>query len=100
MFIPYLEQQFQSTNRIDIVWDRYVPGSLKETTREKRGNGVRRKVSSQAKLPGNLMDFLRVSQNKEELFSFLTSQVVKYEIPPGKELYITSGNALFEFHDS
>ena len=98
VFIPYLEQQFQSTNRIDIVWNRYVSGSLKESTREKRGDGVRRKVSSQAKLPGNWMDFLHVSQNKEELFSFLTSQVAEYETPPGKELYITSGNVFSELH--
>ena len=64
------EHQFQSTNRIDIVWDRYVSDSLKESTREKRGDGVRRKVSSQAKLPRNWMDFLRISQNKEDCFPF------------------------------
>lgn len=98
MFIPYLEHQFQSTSRLVIVWDRYVSGSLKESTREKRGDGIRRRVSSQAKLPGNWMDFLRVSQNKEELFSFLTSKVAEYESPPGKELYITSGNVFSEFH--
>ena len=57
-------------------------------------------MSSQAQLRGNWMDFLRVSQNKEELFTFLMSQVAEYEIPPGKELYITSGNVFSEFRAS
>ena len=53
VFIPYLDRQLQNCDRIDVVWDSYVPDSLKESTREKRGKGVRRKVSGQAKLPGN-----------------------------------------------
>ena len=56
--------------RLDLVWDTYLPESLKESTREKRGKGVRRKVSGQTKLPGKWMDFLRDSKNKEELFAF------------------------------
>jgi len=46
-FIPYVEKQLQDTKRLDVVWDSYIPGSLKESTREKRGKGVRRKVSGQ-----------------------------------------------------
>ena len=44
VFIPYLSQQLQHATRVDVVWDRYLPDSLKESTREKRGKGVRRKV--------------------------------------------------------
>ena len=66
VFIPYLQMQLQSTMRIDIVWDTYLPDSLKESTREKRGKGVRRKVSGQTKLPGKWMDFLCDSKNKTE----------------------------------
>ena len=58
-----------------VVWDIYTPDSLKESTRGKRGKGVRRKVSGKTKLPGNWMDFLRDSVNKKELFTFLTSKV-------------------------
>ncbi len=63
--------------RLDLVWDTYLPESLKESTREKRGKGVRRKVSGQTQLPGKWMDFLRDSKNKEELFAFLTSKVAE-----------------------
>ena len=54
VFIPYLLDQLQTSSRIDEVWDTYLEDSLKESTREKRGKGLRRKVSSQAKLPGHL----------------------------------------------
>ena len=71
VFIPYLQMQLQSTMRIDIVWDTYLPESLKESTREKRGKGVRRKVSGQTKLPGKWMDFLCDSKNKNRIFYIL-----------------------------
>ena len=67
---------------------------LKESTREKRGNSVQRKVSGQAKLPGNWVDFLRDPSNKTELFSFLTSKVAKSNFPPNKAVYVTSGESV------
>ena len=33
---PYIESQLQTVKRIDVVWDRYLPNSLKQCTREKR----------------------------------------------------------------
>ena len=77
-----------------MVWDTYTAESLKESTREKRGKGLRRKVSSQTKLRGNWMDFLRDSTNKKELFAFLTSKVVEFTFPPNKAVYITSGESV------
>ena len=77
--------------RLDIVWDTYIADSLKESTREKRGKGVRRKVLGQTKLPGNWMDFLRDTKNKKELFAFLTSKVAGIVWPPDKSVYIASG---------
>ena len=38
--LPYI--QSQGSKRIDIVWDSYVPDSLKEATLEKRGKGLGR----------------------------------------------------------
>ena len=35
VFIPYISSQ--SSQRVDVVWDAYVPDSLKEATRGKRG---------------------------------------------------------------
>ena len=76
VFIPYISKHLQHFTRVDIVWDLYIPDSLKESTREKRGKGVRRKVSGQTKLPGNWIDFLRDPSNKKELFTFLTHKFV------------------------
>ena len=47
IFIPYLTKQLSITTRLDIVWDSYIPDSLKEkeSTRDKRGKGIRRKIS-------------------------------------------------------
>ena len=90
-FIPHIRSQ--SSRRVDVVWDAYVRDSLKESTREKRGKGVRRKVSGGTKLPPNWMQFLRDSVNKEELymFAFLTNKVAEYSWPENKTVYITSG---------
>jgi len=45
VFIPYVTSQLQTADRVDIVWDVYIPNSLKKTTRQKRGQGVHRQVS-------------------------------------------------------
>ena len=75
IFIPYLKKQLQETRRLDVVWDEYFPDRLNESTRIKRGKGVRRKVSGNNKLPGNWKDFLCDSSNKKELFpSWQTKQ--------------------------
>lgn len=91
VFIPYLQQQLQASKRVDVVWDTYVVGSLKEATREKRGTGIRRKVAGQTKLPKQWMSFLRDPDNKTELFSFLTTKVAGFQWPLDRSVYITSG---------
>ena len=90
----------QSASRLDVVWDIYTPHSLKESTREKRGKGVRRKVSGETKLPGNWMDFLRDSMNKKELFAFLTSKVAQFSWPPDKAVYVTSEQGVVSIGDT
>ena len=89
VFIPYLRGQ--DSRRVDVVWDAYVPDSLKESTREKRGKGVRRKVAGGTKLPPKWIQFLRDSANKQELFAFLTLKVAAYTWPETKTVYMTSG---------
>jgi len=61
-----------------------------ESTRQKRGKGVRRKVSGETKLPRNWSDFLNDSSNKKELFDFLTYKVANFVSAEGKAVYITS----------
>ena len=56
IFISYVNKQLQY--------------SLKESTREKRGKGVQRKVSGQTKLPGNWIDFLPDPSNKRNFSPF------------------------------
>ena len=87
IFIPYLKKQLQETRRLDVVWEEYVPDSLKESTRIKRG--VRRKVSGNNKLPENWKDFFRDSSNKKELFSFLANKIEEITCPLSKAVYVT-----------
>ena len=94
VFIPYVNKQLQHSTRVDIVWDVYVPDSLKESTREKRGKDVRRKVSGQTKLPGNWIDFLHDPSNKKEFFTFLMSKVYESTFPPTKAVYATLGETV------
>ena len=68
--------------------------SLKETTREKRGKGVRRKVFPGTKIPSNFSSFLHGNKNKEELFALLTNDVSVYDYRPEKEVYITSNTSV------
>lgn len=91
VFNAWVRKELLNCDRIDIIWDVYKAGSLKESTREKRGNGLRRKVSGQAKLPANFKDFLRHSLNKQELFDFLTCKASSYDYPANKEINLTSG---------
>lgn len=90
-FIRWINIQLHNCSRIDVVWDTYRDGSLKETTREKRGKGVRKKVAPQTKLPVNFANFLQEAKNKEELFALLTNVVDGNEYPADKAVYITSG---------
>ena len=39
VFIPFILNHLQSSKRVDIVWDIYKATSIKDSTREKRGNG-------------------------------------------------------------
>ena len=68
--------------------------SLKGCTREKRGKGIRKKVSGHVKLPRNFQDFLRDAKNKQELFEFLTSNMFSLLTEPDKLLCATSGMLL------
>ncbi len=77
---------------MDIVWDVYIAESLESTTRQKRGKGVRRRVSPTTVIPQNWKDFLRVDENKLELFSFLSQQVTNLPTEEGKCIYTTHGS--------
>ena len=48
----------------------------------------------ETKMPVNFQTFLHNSSNKEELFALLSDTVSAFTYPPGKEIYITSGQSV------
>ena len=81
VFLPYIVNfRAQNVKRIDLVWDRYLENSLKQGTREARGTGTRRRVCDNAAIPLNWKSFLRLDDNKKELFQYLTAGVQSLRI--------------------
>ena len=76
VLLPHVKNQLHHSSRVDVVWDEYLPDSLKAETRSKRGKGVRRRVEPSTAIPKNWQEFLRIDDNKVELFSFLATSVV------------------------
>ena len=94
VFMPYIMKLLQPVKRVDIVWDVYRQDSLKAATREKRGSGTRRRVTSSSQIPKNWKTFLRVNENKTELFHFKARQVESCHVE-GKELCTTYEEHVF-----
>ncbi len=44
VFTPHIMKNLDSSKRVDVVWDTYIVNSIKESVRERRGKGTRRKV--------------------------------------------------------
>ncbi|KAK3920030.1 Chromosome-associated kinesin KIF4 [Frankliniella fusca] len=85
---PFVLKELQSVKRVDFVWDRYEPKSLKNFTRKKRGDGVRMRVTLTTKVPKNWGRFLRDPNNKQELFGLIATHVVAFGVN-GYEVYST-----------
>ena len=94
VFMPYIKKQLEASTRVDVVWDTYITCSLKESTREKRGKGMRREVTGRNKLPRNWIDFLQNSENKQQLFSFLSHKLASMEYVEGKQVIVTTGTSV------
>ena len=80
------------TCRIDIVWDTYEDTSFKSQTRC-TGATLRRKVKNCPPITSKWSEFLRVSENKTELFKLLSQEVINVEISE-KELVATVGTGV------
>ena len=61
--------------RIDVVFDTYKAANLKVSARLKRGKGCRRKVQGNSITQTNWRAFLRIDQNKSELFPFISQEL-------------------------
>ena len=66
-----------NVERVDVVFDRYFKQSLKSETRDKRGDGIRISVRETTPVPKDWGRFLRVDENKEELFTLLAKELAK-----------------------
>ena len=76
VFVPKVIKELETVERVDIVFDTYRKESLKATTRQKRGIGIRRKVEEQSQVPTNWHSFLRIDRNKTELFRVLSEKII------------------------
>ena len=80
VFYPQIRKQMNeySAQRVDIVFDTYKDQSLKASTRVKRGKGIRRKVLDKSVAPTNWRSFLRLDQNKTEIFCYLFITIIQH----------------------
>ena len=76
--------------RIDLVFDIYLPNSLKATTRDSRGKGIRRRVFDEGKCPSNWSMFLREDENKNELNIYLAENLSAKTFPEERFFFVTS----------
>ena len=91
IFINYLKILLASKHSLHLVFDVYQQISLKTSTRQARGSGIRLWVQDDATIPRNWSTFLRCDANKAELFEYLaetTSKMFRNE----KEVFITIGD--------
>ena len=82
--------------KVDVVFDRYLPNSIKGVTRakQKRGKskGIRRDVESRERRIGNWGRFIVVEENKASLAHFLSTEMSqRYGTHPGRELVVSGG---------
>ena len=89
VFFPRTVHKLGFARRLDIVWDRYNPISIKESTRDKRGHICWQHVTGSAKVLREWQTFLKNADNKKELFTYLSSM-----LPDRKELYITENDCV------
>ena len=92
VFIPHVQKSLTQSKRLDIVWDIYRELTIKAQTREKRGTGQRRKIESSSVVPKDWQSFLRNSDNKTELYAFLSNSVLSLLELKDKEVIVNHDN--------
>lgn len=96
-FICCVKTYFHSSQRVDVVFDRYMKHSIKSGTRKKRTGSkqtIRRIIQNRdVKLPTNWKGFLGLSENKADLARFLSDELSNIEIEEDTELVVSGGFA-------
>ena len=84
--VPFLKAQLTTVvERIDAVWDTYPEQSLKYMTQQRRGSGPRTRLQADGDgstpIPKkDWQSYLKNEENKKELFSFVSKQLVKADM--------------------
>ena len=63
----FLQEKLAHVNRFDVVWKIYLENDLKMITRQKHGQGSRKKVTATTILPRRWDTLLQNSQNEASL---------------------------------
>ncbi|KAF2903458.1 hypothetical protein ILUMI_02730 [Ignelater luminosus] len=98
-FKPYI---LRSTSRVEIVSDRYIDGSLKNDTREKRGDhrsNVHIRPNLSTIILKNFKNFLNNADNNKQLFNILARQLIQ-ECYTDKEIVCTNENRILTSNNS
>ena len=96
-FSAYVTSHFSDQcTRVDVVFDRYLPNSIKGGTRTKRkgskSKGIRRNVESREQRIGDWGRFIALEDNKASLAHFLSTEMSQSYIPhPRRELVVSGG---------
>ena len=75
MFLPYVLRNLQNARYRDIVWDRYIDNSLRRSARQRRGSRHHILVKTSTPISKNWQSFLRVDQNKTELYHYMSQRI-------------------------
>ena len=98
LFIGVVKSYLADSARVDVVFDRYLPNSIKHGTRIKRARGskgIRRIIDGRnVKNPDNWATYISVPENKATLAKFLSEEMIN-TVTEGE--IITSGG--FEQQD-
>ena len=62
-----------------MLFDAYGKDSLKASPRTKSGKGIRRHVERNKQVPSNWQEFLRIDENKSELFHFISDRINNFQ---------------------
>ena len=91
IYHPYIKLELNKVERLDVVWDRYFPNSLKQSAREKRGiHGTTQKqrVLDTTPISSNWEGFLQIEVNKDNVFHFISKSMENFDTE-GKVLVST-----------
>ena len=78
---PFLQEKLVHVNRLDVVWDIYLENSLKLTTRQKHGDGSRKKWQLPQSCQEDKMHLCKIVKTKLLCFSlFQTTSNLIYSL--------------------